>query len=134
MGSPFSLDKFMTEINSRFDLDNDNVQDQDQAAANENNNAELADLGNEQLGALDQAFDTETNTVAGDGGAGGVAVGGDSGSADGTGIGGDGGSISLDGNQNVNFGDSSGGAGLGLGGITGDGGDASADGGDGGSN
>ena len=125
---------FLAGIDEKFNLDDDQIQDQDQAAANANNSAELADVRNEQLGALDQNTDTETNTVAGDGGAGGVAVGGDSGSADGTGIGGDGGSIRLDGNQNVNFGDSSGGAGLGFGGVTGDGGDASADGGDGGSN
>ena len=132
MASPFNLDSFLADIDQRFDLDNDVVQEQ--AAANENNNAELADLGNTQLGDLDQVPVTETNTMAGDGGDGGVAVGGDSGSADGTGVGGDGGSITLDGKQNVNFGDSYGGAGIGVGGTTGDGGNASADGGDGGSN
>ena len=78
MSQPFNLDSFMAEINDRFDLDNDVVQDQ--AAANENQNAELADLANTQQGALDQNVDTDTNTVAGDGGNGGVAV---TGSADG---------------------------------------------------
>ena len=67
----FNVGNFLNDINERFDLDSDQIQDQDQAAANENNNAELADVANTQLGALDQVLDTETNTVAGDGGAGG---------------------------------------------------------------
>ena len=84
MSSPFSVDKFLADIDTRFNLDDDQIQDQDQAAANENNSAQLADVANTQLGALDQALDTETNTVAGAGGAGGVAVGGSGGSADGS--------------------------------------------------
>ena len=50
MGSPFNLDSFLADIDERFDLDNDQVQDQDQAAANENNNAELADVANDAAG------------------------------------------------------------------------------------
>jgi hypothetical protein len=105
MGSPFNLDSFMAEINDRFDLDND----QNQAAANENQNAELADLANNQEGALEQNTVTDTDTIAGDAG-----------------------DIELDGKQVVNFGNADGGDGFGFGGITGDGGDADASGGDGG--
>ena len=120
MGSPinFNIEDFLQQV------------EQNQAAANPNNNAELADLDTTQLGALDQILGTETTTVGGAGGAGGTAVGGDS-SADGTGVGGDAGDIRLDGNQNVNFGSSQGGAGVGIGGVS-SGGDADASGGDGG--
>ncbi len=56
MGSPFNVQSFLAGIDEKFNLDDDQIQnqDQDQAAANANNNAELADVRNEQLGALDQ--------------------------------------------------------------------------------
>ncbi len=78
---------------------------------------------------------TVTDTEAGDGGDGGVAVGGAGGSADGgsgVGIGGAAGDITQSGKFNINFGNADGGAGVGTGGAAGtagDGGDADSSGG-----
>ena len=135
MGSPFNLDSFLADIDERFNLDNDQIQDQDQAAANENNSAELADVGNEQLGALDQDTSTprptpwpataapaaspSAATAAARTAPASVATAAASRSTATR--------TSTSVTPRVA-------AGLGFGGTTGDGGDASADGGDGGSN
>src|SRR5215470_13820164 len=136
MSNPIDLNEFVADLTNNLDLDprvdETSVQDQKAALVNPQSADERA------VQAADQRQDTNTftDTRGGAGGDGGVAVGGDGADGgSGLGIGGHGGNIDQTGLVNVNFGDSSGGDGVGVGGaggIGGAGGAADASGGDGG--
>jgi hypothetical protein len=112
MSNPINVNEFLADLteNLDFDLNLDQANDLQQQAALAN--PQLSEQASTQAGnqesALDQDTNTVTETVAGDGGNGGVALAGD------------GGNIAQGGLVNVNFG------------PAGDGGDANANGGDGG--
>ena len=98
MSSPFNLDSFMAEINERFDLDNDQTRTRTRPRPTRTRTPSSPTWPTTSRAHLEQNLVTDTDTIAGDGGAGGaggIAVGGSSGSADGTGVGGDAGDIEL---------------------------------------
>jgi hypothetical protein len=133
MTLPIDLKNFLAQV-SDVDLDTvfDTTQNQESATVGQQTldqaNEQTAVQGNEQ----DQDNDTTTVTEAGNGGNGGNALGGSANGGAGLGIGGDAGPISQSGQVNVNFGDSTAGNGIGVGGAGGVGGAADASGGDGG--
>lgn len=133
MSLPIDLKNFLAQV-SDVDLDTvfDTTQNQESATVGQQTLDQANDQTAAQGNAQDQDNDTTTITEAGDGGDGGTAVGGGANGGAGLGIGGDAGPISQTGQVNVNFGNTTAGDGVGVGGAGGTGGAADASGGDGG--
>lgn len=127
MTDPFNIQALVDSSIGNLDLNEIQAADAEQTGGD---TAQVGEQTNTQAGAQDQDTTVATNNEAGDGGDGGIAVGGSADGGDGVGLGGTS-SIDQEGETNINFGNNDS-SGSGQGGDGGEGGDADASGGDGG--